>query len=222
MSALHSVPTARGAPRRASLSLSPRGGAAGPGPSTGSPRGASVAVSAIPETETESDLAAASKASKAAAIDWATTIPLFLFPALGGLLFGFDIGISSSVLTGITSPTLSGIEWGTLDELKRGLVVSTSLFGALGGSAAALVYGDALGRKKELQLAALLFALGATAAACAGSYSSFLVGRAVYGAGIGFAMHSAPAYIAETAPPSVRGLLISLKEALIVLGIVLG
>lgn len=38
----------------------------------------------------------------------------------------------------------------------------------------------------------------------------------------GLAMHAAPAYIAETAPPSVRGLLISCKEAAIVGGILLG
>ena len=39
---------------------------------------------------------------------------------------------------------------------------------------------------------------------------------------IGLAMHAAPAYIAETSPPSVRGLLISCKEAAIVGGILLG
>lgn len=39
--------------------------------------------------------------------------------------------------------------------------------------------------------------------------------RFTYGLGIGFAMHAAPAYISETSPPSVRGLLISLKEAAI-------
>ena len=33
-------------------------------------------------------------------------------------------------------------------------------------------------------------------------------GRALYGLGIGFAMHAAPAYIAEAAPAKVRGLLI--------------
>ena len=38
------------------------------------------------------------------------------------------------------------------------------------------------------------------------------VGFAVYGLGIGFAMHAAPIYIAETAPSEVRGTLISLKE----------
>ena len=33
-------------------------------------------------------------------------------------------------------------------------------------------------------------------------------GRAMYGLGIGFAMHAAPAYLAEAAPARVRGLLI--------------
>ena len=40
--------------------------------------------------------------------------------------------------------------------------------------------------------------------------------------GIGLAMHAAPIYIAETAPPSARGALVSLKEAMIVGGILLG
>ena len=35
-------------------------------------------------------------------------------------------------------------------------------------------------------------------------------------------MHAAPIYIAETAPPSARGALVSLKEAMIVGGILLG
>ena len=36
--------------------------------------------------------------------------------------------------------------------------------------------------------------------------------RVVYGMGIAFSMHGAPTYIAEMAPPSLRGLLVSLKE----------
>ena len=46
--------------------------------------------------------------------------------------------------------------------------------------------------------------------------------RIIYGIGIGFSMHGAPTYIAEMAPPSLRGLLVSLKEAFIVVGILLG
>ena len=44
-----------------------------------------------------------------------------------------------------------------LSSFQSGLVVSASLFGALGGSAAAFVVGDKLGRKRELLLAALLY-----------------------------------------------------------------
>eukprot|EP00878_Enallax_costatus_P029261 GHUV01031709.1.p1 GENE.GHUV01031709.1~~GHUV01031709.1.p1 ORF type:complete len:389 (+),score=104.35 GHUV01031709.1:962-2128(+) len=55
-----------------------------------------------------------------------------------------------------------------------------------------------------------------------GSLAPLLGCRVLYGLGIGFAMHAAPAYIAETSPPAVRGLLISLKEAMIVGGILAG
>ena len=44
-----------------------------------------------------------------------------------------------------------------LSSFQSGLVVSTSLFGALAGSAAAFVVGDKLGRKRELLLAATLY-----------------------------------------------------------------
>ena len=44
-----------------------------------------------------------------------------------------------------------------LSAFQSGLVVSTSLFGALAGSAAAFVVGDKLGRKRELLLAATLY-----------------------------------------------------------------
>ena len=83
--------------------------------------------------------------------------------------------------------------------------------------------------------------------ACADSLPHLLLGRAIYGCGIGnegvgvlalfprvrnqpslavpptgLAMHAAPAYIAETSPPSVRGLLLSCKEVAIVGGMLAG
>ena len=48
------------------------------------------------------------------------------------------------------------------------------------------------------------------------SVDFLIFAKAIYGLGIGFAMHGAPVYIAETAPSSLRGTLISLKEAAIV------
>ena len=56
----------------------------------------------------------------------------------------------------------------------------------------------------------------------AASLPMLVAGRAVFGLGIGTAMHVAPLYIGETAPNDLRGKLVSLKEAAIVLGIVAG
>jgi len=56
----------------------------------------------------------------------------------------------------------------------------------------------------------------------ADSFAMLLVGRTVYGLGIGFCMHAAPLYIAETASADVRGLYISMKEVFIVVGMLYG
>lgn len=126
--------------------------------------------------------------------------------------------MTSAALVSLTS----GGDLGALSPLQSGLVVSSTLAGALLGSLAALTKGDDLGRRAELQLSAGLYAAGAALMAGAPELSVLLLGRFVYGGGIGFAMHAAPIYIAETAPTAVRGTLISLKEAFIVGGILLG
>jgi MFS family permease len=156
-------------------------------------------------------------------VDWRATGTAFVFPAIGGLLFGWDIGVTSGALANLTSPVTSGTDWYSLDPFQTGLVVSASLAGALTASAAAAVsLGDKLGSKRELQLAAALYFLGATSQGLAPSLEGLVAGRFAYGLGIGFAMHAAPMYLSETAPSSVRGLLISLKEGFIVGGILLG
>jgi sugar porter (SP) family MFS transporter len=156
-------------------------------------------------------------------IDWRATGLAFVFPATGGLLFGWDIGATSGALASIMDPATSGTDWYALTPFQQGLVVSISLAGALVASAvAAIKLGATLGGKWELQLAACFYALGALCMGAAPTLIFLLLGRFTYGLGIGFAMHAAPMYIAETSPPSVRGLLISLKECFIVSGILLG
>eukprot|EP00884_Botryococcus_braunii_P016785 jgi/Botrbrau1/3790/Bobra.0183s0023.2 len=157
-----------------------------------------------------------------AATNWITTGLLFLFPALGGLLFGYDIGATSGALVSLKSAATSGTNWYDLTSFQTGVVVSSSLLGAVAGSAAAFVFGERMGRRGELCLAAALYGGAAVLTLGAGSLPLLVGVRAMYGLGIGFAMHAAPAYIAETAPPRQRGLLISLKEGFIVGGILLG
>lgn len=144
----------------------------------------------------------------------------FSTACFGGLLFGLDIGSSSSVLRILGSTTTS---FGNLDALQLGQVASCSLLGAIISSALIVFVGDTkLGRKNELQLAATLYTFGTVVQSFSNSYPLLLLGRVLYGLGIGTAMHVAPLYIAETSPDKLRGRLISLKEAAIVAGIVLG
>ncbi|XP_058002528.1 D-xylose-proton symporter-like 2 isoform X2 [Hevea brasiliensis] len=102
------------------------------------------------------------------------------------------------------------------------LQTSGSLYGALIGSVLAFNIADFLGRRRELILAALIYLVGALVTALAPDFVIMVIGRFIFGIGIGLAMHAAPMYIAETAPSKIRGRLISLKEFFIVLGMVAG
>ncbi|KAL3837968.1 hypothetical protein ACJIZ3_022559 [Penstemon smallii] len=146
----------------------------------------------------------------------------FLFPAFGGLLYGYDIGATSSATISIQSPTLSGITWYNLSSVEVGLITSGSLYGALIGSILAFKIADILGRRRELVLSSLMYFIGALVTALAPNFVVLVIGRLIYGIGIGLAMHAAPMYIAETAPSQIRGQLISLKEFFIVLGMLIG
>nr|XP_043630349.1 D-xylose-proton symporter-like 2 [Erigeron canadensis] len=152
----------------------------------------------------------------------AAAILPFLFPALGGLLYGYDIGATSSATINIKSAVSSGVSWYDLSSVQIGLITSGSLYGALIGSIMAFNVADFLGRRRELMVSAASYIIGALITTLAPSFAIMVIGRFIYGIGIGLAMHAAPMYIAETAACEIRGRLISLKEFFIVTGMVLG
>mmetsp|Transcript_66432 Transcript_66432/g.138741 ORF Transcript_66432/g.138741 Transcript_66432/m.138741 type:complete len:518 (-) Transcript_66432:626-2179(-) len=160
----------------------------------------------------------------------------FVVIALGGLLFGYVIGITSNVITeqqiickanDVTARPGSMTSFGygqcyELTPLTKGFMSSLNLIGACLSSLFAFSYGDTMGRKLEVQVAALLYFIGSLGTALSPVLWGIYVGLAVYGLGIGFAMHAAPVYIAEISPANVRGMLVSAKEGIIVLGMFLG
>ena len=156
----------------------------------------------------------------------------FLFPALGGFLFGYDIGATGFAVHQLTTKH-SGVKWGDdVDDsaVLQGAISSGSVFGALLASAFAFRFADVLGRRRELILGSIFYMVGGIIEAVSGDehwdstsgITTLLFGRVIYGCGIGFSMHGAPSYIAEMSPPHIRGLLVSCKEALIVFGILMG
>ncbi|GMP89450.1 hypothetical protein CsSME_00041025 [Camellia sinensis var. sinensis] len=123
---------------------------------------------------------------------WSSVILPFLFPALGGLLFGYDIGATSGATISLQSPELSGTTWFNLSAVQLGLAVSGSLYGALLGSILVYPIADFLGRRRELIIAALLYVLGGFVTAYAPGLGIFLLGRLLYGLGIGLIWFDRP------------------------------
>jgi len=159
----------------------------------------------------------------------------FVFIAIGGLLFGYMIGITSNVVTSgqllcaedwtgaIGSWTSSGYsQCYKLDPLQQGILSSLNLIGAFISSSMCFRFADSMGRKLEVQIGSVMFVVGAGIAAASPVLWGIYMGFTLYGLGIGFAMHAAPVYIAEVSPADIRGTLVSAKEAVVVTGIFLG
>lgn len=125
---------------------------------------------------------------------------VFLAPALGGFLYGFDVGATSFVLAMLRETRDHDVWWYGFSKWKQGLLVSTLALGALIGSHIVLVFfAQNIGRRKEIRIAATLYILGAMCNVMSGTIlatsegyqgiACLLFGRLLYGAGVGFIMH---------------------------------
>lgn len=140
------------------------------------------------------------------------TILISLIVALGGFLLGFDSAVISGAVKGITI-------YFEMTKSMVGFSVGCVIFGAMAGNLVAGPVADKFGRKNVLIVVALLFTVSATWSALATSYVEFVIARIVGGIGVGGAILIAPIYIAEIAPPKLRGSLVSFNQLNIVLGI---
>jgi SP family xylose:H+ symportor-like MFS transporter len=159
---------------------------------------------------------------------------LTLIATLGGLLFGYDTAVISGAISSLDH---NFIEPRHLEEAARnslsGFTVSSALWGCVLGGLVAGRIGDALGRRGGLMLAAGLFLIcsigsawpelgfGPVGGMGAAALFQFNVYRIIGGVGVGMASLLAPLYIAEIAPPSRRGNLVSYQQLAIVGGMLL-
>jgi sugar porter (SP) family MFS transporter len=97
--------------------------------------------------------------------------------------------------------------------------VSSLLLGAIAGAFGSGVLSDMYGRKKVLIVVALFFAVSCTFTALATSSIVFISARVFGGLAVGAASVLSPMYVAEVAPPKNRGMLVSVYQLAIVLGI---
>ena len=138
---------------------------------------------------------------------------LSIIAALGGFLFGYDEAVISGTISDVSQQF-------SLDEMAEGWFVGSALFGAIIGVAFAGALSDRFGRKRAMMLSALLFCISMIGCAFCSTFTGLVAYRIVGGAGIGVASIVCPLYISEIAEPSRRGLLVSLYQLAITVGIV--
>jgi MFS transporter, SP family, sugar:H+ symporter len=146
--------------------------------------------------------------------DSARVVRIASVAALGGLLFGYD----SAVINGAVAAIQDDFHIG---NAALGFAVASALLGAALGAVTAGRLADRMGRLAVMKIAALLFLISAIGTGLAPGVWVVVVFRVIGGIGVGVASVIAPAYIAETSPPRIRGRLGSLQQLAIVSGIFL-
>ena len=156
-------------------------------------------------------------------------VGIVLVAVIGGLLFGYDTAVISGAEKGLQAFFQSAGDFTYTDGL-HGFTTSSALIGCIIGALLSGIMASGLGRKRSLFIAGCLFFLSAL-----GSYYpeflffpkgvpslSLLVAfngyRILGGVGVGLASALCPMYIAEVAPASKRGKLVSWNQFAIIFG----
>ncbi|EIN04886.1 general substrate transporter [Punctularia strigosozonata HHB-11173 SS5] len=140
-----------------------------------------------------------------------------VFASLGGLLYGYNQGVFSGVLsmTSFDNRMASVVD----HSGPKGWFVAILELGAWFGVLVTGYLADKLSRKYTIVLAVCVFCVGVIVQSAAFHPSSIFGGRFITGMGVGSLSMAVPLYNAELAPPEVRGSLVALQQLAITFGI---
>ncbi|KAE9407033.1 general substrate transporter [Gymnopus androsaceus JB14] len=139
---------------------------------------------------------------------------LALFAAFGSFLYGYDLGVIASV---VASDSFAD-KFLTIDATTRsGTVVALFTAGGFFGAFAA-GFCDPLARRGTLAFGSCLFIVGGILQTSAQEIGMLYAGRLIAGFGIGILVEVVPIFQAEFAHASIRGILVSLQQAMLGIG----
>lgn len=148
--------------------------------------------------------------------------------ALGGVIYGYDTGAISGMLNMPKYIEAVGVYDVSTDSYnipswRSGLIVSGVSIGGLAGSLALGKIAETYGRKWAVAVAAGFINISTLIQAVANSsWQAVFIGRVLSGISIGGLSVVCPMYLSETAPTSMRALLVSAFQFLITVGILCG
>lgn len=138
---------------------------------------------------------------------------LSIIAAMGGFLFGYDEAVISGTISDVSTQF-------SLDKMAEGWFVGSALVGAIIGVLFAGALGDKAGRKNTMIISAVLFCVSMIGCALSGSFTELVTYRIIGGVGIGVASIVCPLYISEISVAQHRGLLVSLYQLAVTIGVV--
>ncbi|KAI0219249.1 hypothetical protein L0F63_001456 [Massospora cicadina] len=148
-----------------------------------------------------------------------TNIYMYLvaaFAAIGGLLFGYDIGVISGVIEDEAFKVLFN-----LDIARKAMVVSFLIAGCFIGAVFSGWLADKIGRKMCIMTSSVVFSVGALLQTFSSTIGMMYSGRFIAGISIGLLSMAVPLYQSELSDPAIRGRLVSLQQWAITIGIAL-
>ncbi|EGQ0356645.1 sugar porter family MFS transporter [Staphylococcus pseudintermedius] len=137
---------------------------------------------------------------------------IFFIGALGGLLYGYDMGVISGALLYLKDDI-------PLNAYTEGLIVSSMLVGAIVGAGLSGPLSEKLGRRRLVFMISIVFIIGALILALAPTMEILVLGRVIIGLAVGGSTAIVPVYLSELAPTDARGSLSSLNQLMITIGI---
>ena len=137
-----------------------------------------------------------------------------MIASMGGLMFGFDLGIITGVIRFI-EPQFS------LGKIQLGWVVAIFELGCMFGAFGVSRFADKYGRLRTMQANATLLIISSVGIPFAFGAVDLSIWRFVQGISVGAASVLSPMYIAEISPAASRGRYIALNQLSIIFGILL-
>jgi sugar porter (SP) family MFS transporter len=132
---------------------------------------------------------------------------------LGGILYGFDVGIIAAALLFVRNTF-------ALSTHAQEIVVSVVPAGTMLGAIVGGILSDRLGRRSTLLWSGVIFIVGSILAPLSPNVGALIAARSLLGFAIGFTSVTAPIYVSELSPPQLRGTLIGMYQFALTLGIV--
>ena len=137
---------------------------------------------------------------------------LIAIASLGGLLYGYDLGIISSALLYLDKCV-------HLSESLVGMLASAVMIGALASSVVGGGLSDLFGRKKALILSSVLFVASVAIIVTSKGFWPLFCGRTLQGLSAGMIAVVVPVFMTECVPAKIRGLSSTMFQLCITLGI---